>query len=80
MVAVLRRRGQLDDERKKVRAVRGRICDHVPNGDAEPFAVLGRYLRDGLEAVSDVVLEVVLVIVDGDLRIVEERSERGAAE
>jgi hypothetical protein len=60
--------------------MRRRIRDHTPDCSAEPLGFLLGDRSDGLQTVLNVVLEVMAVIVDGDLEIAEERSERGAIE
>ena len=60
--------------------MRRRIRDHTPDDDAQPFGVFVRDPGDGLQAIRDVLPKVVAVIVDGDLRIVEQRRQRSAAE
>ena len=57
-----------------------RIRDHTPDRDPEPFGVLVRDPGDGLQAVRNVVLQVGHVIVDSDLRIVEQRRQRRTGE
>jgi len=56
------------------------IRDYTSDRNAEPFSVLVRDPGDGIQAIRDVVLQVRAIVVDGDLRRVEQRSQRGAGE
>lgn len=60
--------------------MRRRVRDHTSDRDAQPRDILFRRREDRLHAISDVLLEVVLSIVGRDLRVVEQRGQRGAAE